>query len=103
MGIAGGVNTQFCCREGTVTLARLDRIAGRYVILLFKGYSEFIPPDNFTDTVKQWPHAFIRVDFNSRDLYPQLRSEHIHMVYGDFTREIEMICAMLDIEIIRPG
>jgi L-fucose isomerase len=100
MGTAGGVNTQFCCREGDVTIARLDRIAGKYVMLLFKGFSSYIKPEKFKNTVAQWPHAFIKLEFDAMRLFPQLRSEHIHMVYGNYTEELACICRLLGIEAI---
>ena len=100
MGVAGGVNTQYCCKEGNVTLARLDRIDGKYIMLLLKGFSRYIEPENFEDTVAQWPHAFIEPGFDTKLLFPQLRSEHIHMVYGDYTNEIEYVCRLLDIKTI---
>ena len=100
MGIAGGVNTQFCCKPGEVTLARLDRIAGRYVLLLFKGNSIYMATEKFENTVIQWPHAFIQLEFDSNRLFPQLRSEHIHMIYGNYIEELSYFCSLLGIDTI---
>ncbi len=100
MGKAGGVNTQFCCKPGEVTLARLDRIAGKYMMLMFKGNSKYVNAEKFENTVTQWPHAFIELDFDAGKLFPQLRSEHIHMVYGNYLEELDYFCKLLDIESI---
>ena len=69
-------------------------------MLIFNGQSKYYDIKEFKDTVSQWPHAFIKLDFDSKILFRQLRSEHIHIIYGDYVSELKILCNLLNIRII---
>lgn len=98
MGRQQGCTTVFCCRPGRVTLARLGRIRGKYVMLIAVGEAFEQPKERFKETREVWPHAFIRLDGDPAKFFHNNRSNHIHMVYGDFEKELIEICELLGIE-----
>jgi L-fucose isomerase len=98
MGKGRGMTTIFCCRPGEVTLARLSRVKGRYVMLITTGIAFEQPKEVFKEAVDIWPHAFIKLDGDSKRFLENCRSNHIHMVYGNFKGDLIAICKILGIE-----
>ncbi|MCX7017501.1 MAG: hypothetical protein WCK47_09115 [bacterium] len=100
----GGMCPQCVSRPGRVTLARLSRVKGRYVMLVAGGESLNIPREALKTTYWEFsPHTFVRVDAPALAFVKQLRSNHIHMMYGDWQRELVGLCQVLDIETVMPG
>jgi L-fucose isomerase len=101
MGECSGACPTFCCKEGPVTLARLSRFAGDYVLHIATGDAFTQPKETFKEARDRWPHAFIRLD-GDPDLFIQhLRSNHMHMVYGDVIEELLDFCDILGIDAIQ--
>lgn len=101
MGKAGGVCPTFCCKEGPVTLARLSRFAGDYVLHIATGEAFVQPKETFKEARERWPHAFIQLD-GDPDLFVQhLRSNHIHMVHADVVEELLDLSDILGIDAIQ--
>ena len=100
MGSCSGACPTFCCKEGEVTMARLSRVEGDYVLHIATGEAFTQPRETFKEARDRWPHAFIRLN-GDPDLFIQnLRSNHIHMVYGDVVDELYDLCDILGIEAI---
>lgn len=98
MGEAGGACPTFCCKEGPVTLARLARVGGEYVMQIANGQAVVQDKETFKEARDRWPHAFISIE-GDPDLFVQhLRSNHLHMVYGDVVDELYDLCEILGIE-----
>jgi len=95
---AGGAHLQFVCQGGEVTFARLARNNGQYEMILFKGELVEFPIEKLRETCWQWPHAFARIDIPAEQLIDLYDSNHCHIVYGDYTREMVKVCEMLDIK-----
>ena len=95
---AGGVTTVFCCKSGRVTLARLARIKGQYVMQIATGEAFERPKEEFKEARGKWPHVFIRLDGNPEEFLQNCRSNHHHMVYGDIKEELLAICDILTIK-----
>ncbi|MFX1510315.1 MAG: L-fucose/L-arabinose isomerase family protein [Promethearchaeota archaeon] len=98
MGEAGGACPTFSCKEGHVTLARLARVGGEYVMQIANGEVVVQDKETFKEARDRWPHAFINLE-GDPDLFVQhLRSNHLHMVYGDVVDELYDFCEILGIE-----
>lgn len=99
MGTARGVTTQFVCQPGRVTLARISRVKGDYVMLMAAGEVKGeVPPEERVVGKEIWPQAYIVLDGDSTRLVKNLRSNHMHFAYGDYGRELHKVCELLDIE-----
>lgn len=95
---ASGVCTGLMAKPGRVTLARLARIDGEYVMHIvpgeaLKGKQEWLQECGYP----MWPHAFIRLDGDMDAFVDNLRSEYIHMAYGDLVEDLRTVCQVLDI------
>jgi L-fucose isomerase len=101
MGKASGACPTFCCKEGQVTLARLSRYAGEYVMQIATGEAFIQPKETFKEARDRWPHAFVRIDGDPDYFIQHLRSNHIHMVYADLVEELLDLCEILGIEAIQ--
>jgi len=100
LGRQQGCTTIFCCKPGRVTLARLSRVKGKYVMLIATGEAFQQPKERFKEVRDVWPHAFVKLDGNPKTLVQNVRSNHMHMAYGDVKEELLKICELLDIEAI---
>lgn len=100
----GGAAPQFVCKSGRVTLARLTRVAGDYVMLIASGESEEYPREKLHQTYWSFSaHAFVTLDCDARAFAQELRSNHLTMVYGDYVPHLVECCRVLDIRPILPG
>jgi L-fucose isomerase-like protein len=51
---------------------------------------------------KQHPKLFFKPECDERNFVRSLRTNHLHAVFGDFTRELEITCEVLDFNKIIP-
>jgi L-fucose isomerase len=95
---AGGASLQFQCSPGDITLARLSRIRGRYVMQIALG--EFVrrPVEEMENAVYGWPQGFVRLKSDPEDLLRRLPSNHMHAVYGDWANELIEVSNYLSIQ-----
>lgn len=98
---ASGVCTGLIAKPGRVTLARLARLRGSYVMHIapseaFKGDTRWVEECGYP----MWPHAFLHLDGDLCEFVRNLRSEYIHMAYGDLTDDLLEVCGLLGIESI---
>ncbi|MFX0168347.1 MAG: L-fucose/L-arabinose isomerase family protein [Candidatus Hodarchaeota archaeon] len=98
MGKAGGACPTFSCKAGRVTLARLARVGGEYVMQIANGEVFVQDKELFKEARDRWPHAFVNLE-GDPDLFIQnLRSNHLHMVYDDVVDELYDLCEILGVE-----
>jgi len=100
MGKMRGVTTILCAKSGEVTLARLGRVGGEYVMVIARGRAVEKPKGVFKEDRELWPHMFVILDGDPKKLIENLLSNHIHVTYGDYVEELVMICKMLGIKTI---
>ena len=94
----GAMCPQCIGKPGRVTMARLSRIEGQYVMLIAGGESLELPREALKETYWEFsPHTFIRLDAPSERFIANLRSNHIHHMYGDWRRELIHLCRVLKI------
>jgi L-fucose isomerase len=105
---SGGAITYFRAAPGPVTLARLFRRAGKYVMAIISG--EMIEPSpkeyqNFVEArgSHQLPTAFVHVSLDFDELIAEFGSNHISGVAGLYVDELIHVCRLLDIKPIVLG
>jgi L-fucose isomerase len=100
MGKQRGVTTRFCCDAGDMTVARLSRRSGKYRMVITSGQSIREDKSRFAEARDMWPHAFIRLDSDARELVPNIFSNHFHATRGNVVSELETYCNLMDIKAI---
>jgi L-fucose isomerase-like protein len=100
MGQAGGATTVFSVRGSPVTIARLFRLAGRYVMVAAEGTTVEFPRDRFKEAREYWPQALVKLDCNSRQLVQNIRSNHMHLGFGRHLAALEEFCALKGLELV---
>lgn len=101
--ILGCACPRYIGKEGKVTISRLTRINGKYTMLITKG--DFLHLKISAEEEigsKQHPKCFFRPECDERNFVRSLRTNHLHAVYGDFTKELEVTCDVLDFNTIVP-
>ena len=93
----GGTCPQYITRAGRITLARLSRIAGEYSLLITSGETVEYPREKLKEINPQHPQSWVRLDCRLATFLENLRSNHIHFVFGDFVEELEIACWALGI------
>jgi L-fucose isomerase len=94
----GGACPQYVGKPGSVTLARMGRIDGKYIMLITTGEVMEMPREKLKETNWHHPHMFVKLDCDILEFVKDLRSNHIHMVYGDYSEHLRNICEILEIE-----
>ena len=93
----GGTCPQHVARAGRATLARLSRSGGRYEMLVAPAEVVAMPREKLRETVWERPHAYLRLLCDRDDFIDAVRSNHIHLVYGNWAAELAEVCAILDV------
>jgi L-fucose isomerase len=85
-------------KEGKVTISRLTRVNGKYHMLITSGESlkEHPKPEDEVGS-PQHSKLFINVDIDDREFVKSLRTNHMHLVYGDYREELKVTCDVLGI------
>lgn len=93
----GAACPQYLTRAGRVTLARMGRIDGQYIMLIGGGESIAYSREKLQDLNPQHPQSYVRLDCSIDHLIENLRSNHIHFVFGDFIEELKTACEVLQV------
>lgn len=96
-GKAGGASIQFVFGAGRVTMARLWREAGEYVMGVALGETVAKPREELKKTGWPLPHAFVRTGVDRRTFISTFGANHLHLVAGDIVAEIEAFCRIVGI------
>ncbi len=89
-GLAGGGATQFIAHPGHVTVARLFRSNGEYVLGCFEGETEMRPIEELRKTSWCYPHAFIKADVDYDLFFRTMNSNHLHIAYGSYNEVLRL-------------
>ncbi|MFW6180212.1 MAG: L-fucose/L-arabinose isomerase family protein [Spirochaetota bacterium] len=100
MGKAGGATTVLTVKESPVTLARLSRVKGRFVMLAAEGSTQQVDRSRLQEARENWPQAFVKLDGDMSRLIQNLRSNHMHLCFGKVLKDLKEFCIMKDIELI---
>lgn len=99
-GEAGGASIQMIAKPGKVTVARLFRSSGKYILGCFEGACRMYPLEKLKETTYCYPHAFVEAEADYEAFYQKINSNHLHMVYGSYSKVLELFCRMVGIEYI---
>ncbi|MCX6038808.1 MAG: L-fucose isomerase [Chloroflexi bacterium] len=99
----GGATAYFKAAPGPVTLARLSRREGKYVMTIFTGDAIEPSPEAYEEFVKargshQLPTMFVRANLNFDELIAEFGSNHISGTAGLYVEELVHVCHLLDIQ-----
>ena len=94
----GGTCPQHVARPGRATLVRLSRSSGKYEMLIVPAEVVEMPREKLKETIWERPHTYMKLLCNRDEFFDSVRSNHIHLVYGDWIEEIKEICAILEIK-----
>jgi L-fucose isomerase len=100
--LMGGACPRYVGKPGRVTVARLSRVNRAYVMLVATGEALEMPLEKIKETNSQQPHVFVKLDCPPDRFVESLRSNHIHVVQGDWKEELLVTCKVLDIEPVVP-
>lgn len=100
MGKAQGATTVLSVKESPVTVARLSRVKGRFVLLAGEGSTQAVDKSRFKESRESWPHAFINLKGDTQRFIQNLRSNHLHLCFGNHLKDLQEFCTMKDIELI---
>lgn len=98
----GGACPRYVGKPGRLTIARLSRVNRKYVMLITTGEALEMPLEKINETNSQQPHVFTRLDCRPENFIKVLRSNHIHVVEGDWKEELVTTCDVLGIEPVIP-
>jgi len=104
----GGATVYFKAAPGPVTLARLSRRAGKYIMVIFTGEAIEPPTDAYQEFIAargshQLPTMFVHATLNFDELIAEFGSNHISGVAGLCVDELIHVCRLLDIKPIVLG
>lgn len=102
MGKSRGATMVLSIKDSPVTLARLSRMNGKYVMVAAQGQAQKLPKERFKEAREFWPHAFIKLDCSARGLVQHIRSNHIHVCFGSHLDVLREFCALKNITFICP-
>jgi L-fucose isomerase len=99
----GGATFYFKAAPGLVTLARLSRRLGEYVMTIISGEAIEPSPEAYEEFVKargshQLPTMFVHANLDFDELVDEFGSNHISGVAGEFAAELVHVCELLEIE-----
>ena len=93
-----GMCPRYVGRPGRVTLARLSRVAGHYVMLITGGEALPSPPETSEKKFADFcPRTIVRLDCAVDDLLQNMRSNHVSTIYGDYRADLIEFCRLADI------
>jgi L-fucose isomerase len=94
----GGSLPQYITRAGRITIARLSRVNGQYVMLIGGGQTVEYPREKLKEINPQHPQSYVRMDCTLDRFLENLRCNHVHFVFGDFVEELTTACWVLGIQ-----
>lgn len=99
-GKAGGSSVQMIAKEGKVTIARMFRKNGKYVLGCFEGELEMRPLEELKKTTWCYPHEFVKADIDYEKFFQTINSNHLHTVYGSYNEVLKQFCEIKGIDFI---
>lgn len=100
----GGCHVNLQTAPGECTIARLCRSMDehgkrQYRMVMFTGELVTLPKEREQLTNEEWPHNFVKLDFDYHVFLDNFDANHAHAVYGNHIEELKDICQMLGIGI----
>lgn len=100
---AGGASVHHFARGGRVTLARLARKNGKYVMTIVPAEIVEFEKEKMAamgnTTTPAWPVAFTRLQVSADQFLDQFPCNHIHGVYGDCVEALKLTASLLNMDV----
>ena len=100
---AGGASVHHFAAPGGVTLARLARKEGRYMLTIVPAEIVQFSQEKMEalggQTTPCWPIAFTRLNVGPEYFLSHFPCNHIHGVYGDCVEELKTFARLMDIDV----
>ena len=93
-----GMCPQYVGKPGRVTIARMSRVADRYVMLITGGEAIAAPRPDPASFGAFAPRTHIRLDCDVNELMRHVRSNHISSIYGDYRADLVEFCRLALVE-----
>jgi len=94
----GGTCPQHVAKAGRATLARLSRDNGQYQMLIAPVEVVELPREVLKQTIWERPHTFLKLLCDRNAFFEAVRSNHAHLVYGEWIGHLQEVCRVLGIE-----
>lgn len=99
-----GISNVSKLKCGEVTFARFYSDGGSYKLFLSKGTAK--PSPKWTELgweepTPDFPAVLLETGMDMEEYIDKVPGQHIIMVYGDHVEDVETVCGLLDIEIVR--
>ncbi len=88
----GGSLPQYVTRAGRITIARLSRVDGEYVMLIGGGQIIEYPREKLSEINPQHPQSYVWMDCTLDTFLENLRCNHVHFVFGNYLEELSVAC-----------
>lgn len=93
----GGCCPQHVARPGQATMARLYRTPEGYAMFLAPVEVVEMPREKLRETIWERPHAYVKLQCDREAFFDAIRSNHVHLVYGDCRDELVEVCRVLGV------
>lgn len=93
----GGCCPQHVARAGRATVARLYRTPEGYGLFVAPVEVVDMPREKLRETIWERPHAYLKLLCDREAFFDGVRSNHIHLVYGDCRAELKEVCSILGV------
>lgn len=94
----GGTCPQHVSKSGNATAVRLSRENGKYEMLIACVEVAEMPREKLKETIWERPHTYLKLLCDREAFFETVRSNHLHLVYGDVRKELLEVCKILDIK-----
>jgi len=96
----GGTCPQHVGKPGRVTMARLYRDNGKYEMLIVPAEAVETPREKLRETIWERPHTYFKLLCDRNNFFEAIRSNHIHVAYGEWGDELIEVCKIFGIKSI---
>ena len=93
----GGCCPQHVGKPGRVTMARISMDNGQYEMLIVPAEAVDMPREKLRETIWERPHTYFNLLCDKEDFFAGVRSNHIHVVYGEWEEHLAEVCRVLGI------
>lgn len=99
-----GISNVSKLKTGEVTFARFYNADGKFKLFLSKGVAK--PNPKWTELgweepTPDFPATLLEINMPMQRYLENVPGQHVIMVYGDYLRDVEEVCELLDIEVVK--
>lgn len=99
-----GISNVSKMKCGLVTFGRFYQAEGQFKLFLSKGMTKPAPKWTelgWKEPTPDFPAVLLETEMPIEEYIEKVPGQHIVMVYGDYVKQIETVCNLLDIEVVQ--